>query len=216
MCVHAHPLSQVCVCVCVHTSFRPLRGSRFSCNTKTYPLCPIRPMFRPYLNPYWLCGPAKITIYKQYPTCLYICNPGIKSTSQGSFENYVEQNVWSLNIALSMLRWQPITNTGLWILFKMKFFFSNKPFSASDIWNKKKIKTINSLLPLFFSHLEWFKFYIKDSFIDVWVIYCQIHHLHTFQWFLVHLQNCAAILEKRMTTHSSLIAWIIPWTEELI
>ena len=26
--------------------------------------------------------------------------------------------------------------------------------------------------------------------------------------------NSAAVLEKEMTTHSSILAWIIPWTEE--
>ena len=31
----------------------------------------------------------------------------------------------------------------------------------------------------------------------------------------IHLNNCMWLLEKEMATHSSILAWRIPWTEEL-
>ena len=60
VCTRTPPQSGLCMCVCMYTPSGLQEVLGFTVTTKTYPLCPIRPMLRPHLNPYWLCGLVKI------------------------------------------------------------------------------------------------------------------------------------------------------------
>ena len=42
-----------------------------------------------------------------------------------------------------------------------------------------------------------------------------VKNLPATQEIQVQFEGCEDVLEKEMTTHSSILAWRIPWTEEL-
>ena len=146
------------------------------------------------------------SIYLEFLVCstLVVFKAGVQG--QGTHENALEYSCQTFTFLSSVQT--------VWIKFSRKE--SQEAFAGPTSWKKKKKKSLlvnfQLTINVTCSQLTTIRLWINNPFLSL--VAQSVKNLPAMQETQVQFLDQEDPLEKEMTTHSSILAWRIPWTEE--